>query len=71
MGARFEALVEGVPVAPFDSRYTQVGFYLISVQVCQGALSIFHPAQRELQNSISFLVYEPISFGDTLLLFYA
>ena len=29
----FEALVEGVLMAPLDSRYTQVGFNLISVQV--------------------------------------
>ena len=34
MGARFEALIEGVLMAPLDSRYTQVGFNLISVQVC-------------------------------------
>ena len=32
-GARFEPLVKGVLVAPLDSRYTQVGFNLISVQV--------------------------------------
>ena len=35
MGARFEALIEGVLMAPSDSRYTQVGFNLISVQVCE------------------------------------
>ena len=34
MGAHFEALDEGVLVAPLDSRYTKVGFNLISVQVC-------------------------------------
>ena len=34
MGARFEALIEGVLMAPLDFRYTQVGFNLISVQVC-------------------------------------
>ena len=33
-GARFEALDEGVLVAPWVSRYTQVGFNLTSVQVC-------------------------------------
>ena len=33
VGARFEALVEGVLMAPLDSRYDQVGFNLISVQV--------------------------------------
>ena len=31
--AHFEALVEGVLMAPLDPRYTQVGFNLISVQV--------------------------------------
>ena len=34
MGARFEALVDGVLMAPLDSRYNQVGFNLVSVQVC-------------------------------------
>ena len=33
MGAHFEALDEGVRVAPLDSRYTQVGINLNSVQV--------------------------------------
>ena len=31
--AHFDALIEGVLMAPLDSRYTQVGFNLISVQV--------------------------------------
>ena len=34
MGAHFEALIEDILVAPLDSRDTQVGFNLISVQVC-------------------------------------
>ena len=34
MGALFEALDVGVLMAPLDLRYTQVGFNLISVQVC-------------------------------------
>ena len=34
MGAHFEALIEGVLMASLDSRYTQVGFNFISVQVC-------------------------------------
>ena len=34
MGAHFEALTEGVLMAPLDSRYTQVVFKLITVQVC-------------------------------------
>ena len=33
-GARFEAFLESVPMAPLDLRYTQVGFNFISVQVC-------------------------------------
>ena len=33
MGAHFEALDVGVLMALLDSRYTQVGFNLISVQV--------------------------------------
>ena len=33
-GARFVALDEGVLMAPLESRYTQVGFNFISVQVC-------------------------------------
>ena len=32
-GACFEALIEGVLIAPLDSRYTQVGSNFISVQV--------------------------------------
>ena len=34
VGAHFEALDEGVLLVLLDSRYTQVGFNLISVQVC-------------------------------------
>ena len=34
MGANFEAPDEGVLLVPLDPRYTQVGFNLISVQVC-------------------------------------
>ena len=34
VGPHFEALDEGVLLMPLDSRYTQVGFNLISVQVC-------------------------------------
>ena len=34
MGAHFEALDEGVLLVPLDHRYTQVGFNLVSVQVC-------------------------------------
>ena len=34
MGACVEALTESVLMAPLDSRYTQVGFNLIPVQVC-------------------------------------
>ena len=40
-GARLEALIKSVLMAPLDSRYTQVGFNLVSVQVCiwQGSLT--------------------------------
>ena len=34
MGAHVEALIASVLMAPLDSRYTQVGFNFISVQVC-------------------------------------
>ena len=34
MGAHFEALDDGVLLSPLESRFTQVGFNLISVQVC-------------------------------------
>ena len=34
MGAHFEALGEGVLLVPFDPRYIEVGFNLVSVQVC-------------------------------------
>ena len=33
VGAHFEAL-EGFFMAPLDPRYTQIGFNLVSVQVC-------------------------------------
>ena len=36
VGARFEALIEDVLLVPLQSRYTQVGFNLISVQVWRG-----------------------------------
>ena len=38
MGTRFKALDEGVLLVPLDPRYTQVGFNLISVQVCSAFL---------------------------------
>ena len=34
VGAHFKALNESVRMAPLDSRYTQVVFNLITVQVC-------------------------------------
>ena len=57
MGARFEALDEGVLMAPLDPRYTQVGFNSIFVQVCVGLVpkiipTKFHP--------------NPSTFGTTL-----
>ena len=41
MGAHFEALNEPVLMAPSDSRYTQVVFNLISVQVCPARVDGF------------------------------
>ena len=38
VGTQFEALYEGVLVAPLDSRCTQVGFNLPFVQVCETAI---------------------------------
>ena len=38
VGAHFEALNEPVLMAPSDSRYTQIAFNLISVQVCIGLI---------------------------------
>ena len=34
VGAHFEALDEGVLLVPLDHKYTQVGFNLVSDQVC-------------------------------------
>ena len=43
MGAHFEALDEGVLLVPLDPRYTQVGFNLVSVQVCVSLVEmVFH-----------------------------
>ena len=38
VGAHFEALSESVLMAPSDSRYTEVGFNLFSVEVCHWSL---------------------------------
>ena len=48
LGARFEELIESVLMTPLDSRYTQVGFNLISVQVCitqKGGSALFERVQ--------------------------
>ena len=45
MGAHFEALNEGVLLVPLDPRYTQVGFNIISVQVCSSRRSVFCAAK--------------------------
>ena len=42
MGAHFKALVEGVLMAPLDSRYTQVSFNLVFVQVCQLPMFVYY-----------------------------
>ena len=41
MGAHFEALDEGIIMAPLDSRYTQVGCNYVSVQVCPPLITEF------------------------------
>ena len=48
VGAHFEALTEGIRIVPLDSRYTQVGFNLMSVQVCQPQL-LFSQTVRKVQ----------------------
>ena len=40
MGAHFEVLEEGVLEVLLNPKYTQVGFNLVSVQVCMGWLLI-------------------------------
>ena len=42
VGPLFEALIEGVLLVPLDSRYTQVGFNLISVQVLETLSLLMH-----------------------------
>ena len=41
-GAHFKAINEGILMAPLDSRYTQVGFNLISAQVCLPRIQRYH-----------------------------
>ena len=78
VGAQFEALIVGVGMAPFDSRYTWVGFNFISDQVCPGVfsqpllLSFFTADQRrQLTNdhcsSSTFLPF--LSTGDEITFF--
>ena len=50
MGAHIVALDEGVLLVPLDLRYIQVGFNLISVQVC-----LWNPMLVLLINVVSFL----------------
>ena len=52
MGAHFKALDECVLVTPLDPRYVQVGFNLVSVQVCD-ILVTLHPYATSfmIQNS--------------------
>ena len=53
VGAHFEALDEGDLMASLDSRYTQVGFNLLSVQVC--LVDFF--------NCFNFLFFSPVWKG--------
>ena len=50
MGAGSDAFTEGVFMAPLDSRYTQVGFYFISVQVCLFLESFQRQNKRSLRS---------------------
>ena len=62
VGARFKSLKEGVLMAPLDSRYTQVGFNLISFQVCTpgfGAIN-FHVNVACGTSPAIFVVWTPI-----------
>ena len=65
MGARFEALIEGVLIAPLDYRYTEVGFNFISAQVCDDSnLGLFLTTSLENDwaqklRSIEFLSQNP------------
>ena len=71
MGAHFEALIEGVLMAPMDSRYTQVGLNLISVQVCMDllwsdvglALSAEHVSRDERGDGVEAAA-RPTGVGD-------
>ena len=56
MGAHFEALDEGVLLVPLDSRYTQVGLNLVSVQVCLGV-------NDDIRKKIFFSSFECGLFG--------
>ena len=47
VGAHFEALIEGVLMAPLDPRYTQVGFNLICVQVCHAKVDAVLNHERD------------------------
>ena len=48
VGARFEALIEIVLMAPLDSRYKQVGFNFISIQMWI-ALALTDKCDRHLR----------------------
>ena len=53
VGTHFQALIEGVLMAPLNCRYIQVGFNLISVQVCKshkGLTSKMLPEPGNLSN---------------------
>ena len=58
-GAHFEILIEGVLMAPLDSRCTQVGFNLISVQVCKPFQ--FRPTLLSLYSDLKVKDYENVA----------
>ena len=49
MGAHFEALDEGNLLMPLEPRYTQVGFNLLSVQVCFQSNIVFNSFMNQFK----------------------
>ena len=71
MGAHFEALDEGVLMAPLDPRYTQVGFKYISVQVWdltakKNILICLKPGKRTLEHEKALQIVNSIFLSFTV-----
>ena len=63
MGAHIEALDEGILVAPLDSRHTQVGFNLVSVQVCNVSFETHKEHYSLWQSQSLFVLIWRVSTG--------